>query len=127
MQQIDELLKELQEERADNTRLIRALDNSERYAYNCAKQAGDLAEGVAAAIGMSYSTVVPDDKNIIAAVARTCAELELARELLAEAGVALEGVIGHSVYGRLASASSTKLAARIKTFLGEGNENGDTD
>lgn len=39
MQQIDELLKELQEEREDNTRLIRALDNSERYAYNCAKQA----------------------------------------------------------------------------------------
>lgn len=119
MQKLDELLEALRAERADNDRLIRALDKSESYAAGCAQQCGDLAEGVARSLGMNYTAVIPDDSRIIAQAATTAAQLRDAITLLTEALAQLEGHSGFSTYSRLHSMAGEKLATRIQVFLGE--------
>ena len=119
MQKLDEVLDALRAERADNDRLIRALDKSEAYAAGCAQQCGDLAEGVAKALGIGYTVVVPDDNHIIARAALTATQLHSAAALLSEALAQLEAHSGFSTYGRIHSMAGEKLAARIQLFLGE--------
>jgi hypothetical protein len=119
MQKLDEVLDALRAERADNDRLIRALDKSEAYAADCAQQCGDLAEGVAKALGMGYVLVVPDDVRIIERATTTVTQLRNATALLAEALGQLETHSGFSAYSRIHSMAGEKLAARIHCFLGE--------
>lgn len=49
----------------DLFRCQKRLDAASSYAEGCAKQAGDLAEGVLDALGIKWSTVCPDDAIII--------------------------------------------------------------
>lgn len=125
MTDIEALLNDLREERADNARLIAALDKSERFAAECAKQCGDLAEGVASALEMNYSGVVPSDAAIIAETALCVSSLKISAALLADCLRQMDtDYVAPSIYGRINSMAAEKLAARIRSFLEESDERG---
>lgn len=65
LKKVSHLSGDLAEAEEELTRCQRRLDAANSYAEGCAKQAGDLAEGVLDALGIKWSTVCPDDATII--------------------------------------------------------------